>query len=240
MTAKTVFIGFDPREAAAFAVARHSLLKHCSDPDIKVYGLVLQDLKDRGLFYRPQEKRDGVIWDLISGAPCATEFSVSRFLIRELAPPEGWALFMDSDMLIRGDIAEVFDLCDPSKAIMCVKHDHQPDGVLKMDGQVQTAYRRKNWSSFFALQTAHPANAALTVELANTAPGRDLHQFCWIEDDNLIGDLPEVWNWLAGHSSDLLDPRNVHHTEGSPCLPGYENAPYADEFNAVLADWAQA
>lgn len=238
MTARSVYIGFDPREAAAFAVARHSLRVHCSDPSIAVYGLVLPHLIESRLFTRPQERRDGIIWDLISGAPCATEFSISRFLLRELAPPTGWALFMDSDMLIRGDIAEVFDLCDPSKAIMCVKHDHRPEGVTKMDGQVQTTYGRKNWSSFFAVNCDHPANAALTVELVNTVPGRDLHQFCWIEDDNLIGGLPEEWNWLAGHSSTAIDPKNCHHTEGSPCLPGYEDAPYADEFRSVLADWA--
>lgn len=236
MTDRSVYIGFDPREVAAFAVARHSLISHCSDPQIEVNGLVLKDLQAGGLFYRPQEKLNGVIWDEISGAPCATEFSISRFLIKELAGT-GWALFMDSDMLIRGDIAEVFELCDSSKAVMCVKHRHEPSGVLKMDGQVQTNYARKNWSSFFAINVDHSANAALTVEMVNQLPGRDLHRFCWLDDDD-IGALPEVWNWLAGHSSGHLEPKNVHHTEGSPCMPGYENALYADEWRWVLQDWA--
>lgn len=232
---RSVWIGFDPREAAAFAVARHSLLSNLSEP-VEVHGLVLSDLKQRGLFWREQVKRDGVIWDMISNAPCATEFSVSRFLIGALAS-SGWALFMDSDMLIRGDINEVFDLCDPSKAVMCVKHNHEPDTVTKMDGQVQTRYARKNWSSFFALNVDHPANQALTVDLANTAPGRDLHAFSWLPDD-LIGELPVEWNWLAGHSDPGVDPKNVHHTDGSPCMAGYEDALFADEWRSVLGDWA--
>lgn len=233
---KSVWIGFDPREAAAFAVARHSLLSHCSDPDIEVNGLVLRDLQAAGLFHRPQHMRDGVIWDEISDAACATQFSLSRFLIKELAG-SGWALFMDSDMLIRGDIAEVFELCDPAKAVMCVKHDYQPADGVKMDNQPQSAYPKKNWSSFFAVNCDHPANAALTVALVNVMPGRDLHRFCWLADDE-IGALPEEWNWLAGHSDEAISPKNCHHTLGSPCMAGYEDAPFASEWRDVLADWA--
>lgn len=236
MSYRSIWIGFDPREAAAFAVTRHSIQKHLTQA-IEINGLVLSDLRARGLFTRPQEKRDGVIWDEISGAPCATEFSISRFLIKALAKT-GWALFMDSDMLVRADISEVFDLCDPDKAIMCVKHDHRPTDGTKMDQQVQTSYPRKNWSSFFLVQCSHPANEALTVDLVNSAPGRDLHRFSWIEDDDLIGDLPEEWNWLAGHSDPTINPKNCHHTEGSPCLTGYEDAPFANEWREVLDEWA--
>lgn len=234
---RTVWVGFDPREAAAFAVACHSIRKHVSS-EIAIRGVVLDELRRNDLFYRPQERRDGVIWDVISDAPCATEFSVSRFLVPHLAGEDGWALFMDCDMLVRADINELFDLCDPSKAVMCVKHNHDPANATKMDGQVQTKYARKNWSSVFALNVGHEANKALTVDLVNTVPGRDLHRFCWLEDDDLIGELPVEWNWLAGHSDPNVDPKIVHHTDGSPCLPGYENAPYADEWRASLADWA--
>jgi hypothetical protein len=27
----------------------------------------------------------------------------------------------------------------------------------------------------------HPANRALTLDLINTVPGRDLHRFCWLD-----------------------------------------------------------
>jgi len=232
---RSVWIGWEPREAAAFAVAAHSIRQRS---DIPVHGIVLADLRASGLYQRPTEVRDGKLWDVISAAPCSTEFSISRFLIKELAGTKGWALFMDSDMLVRGDIGELFDLCDPDKALMCVKHDHRPTETIKMDGQVQTTYSRKNWSSVFALNLEHAANAALTVDLVNSVPGRDLHRFCWL-DDGLIGALPVRWNWLAGYSDPLIDPAICHHTEGSPCMDGYADVPFADEWRDVLNDWAK-
>lgn len=231
----SVWIGYDPREAAAFAVARSSIKRHATIP-VPVHGLVLNDLREKGLYTRPHERRGCQLWDVISDAPCATEFSNSRFLVPHLAG-SGWALFMDCDMLVRGNIRELFDLCDPEKAVMVVKHNHQPPEGVKMDGQMQTRYARKNWSSVIAFNCDHPANKALTLEMVNDLPGRDLHRFCWLEDD-LIGELPVEWNWLAGHSDPAVDPKIVHHTEGSPCLPGYEDAPFADEWRAELARWA--
>lgn len=243
----SIWLGFDPREAAAYAVARSSIKRRLS-VSAPVHGLVLDDLKSRGLFWRPQERRGAQLWDLISDAPCATEFSLTRFLVPHLASlsairackhhrVEEWALFADCDILARADLAELFALADPSKAVMVVKHDHRPVETVKMDGQVQTTYGRKNWSSVMLFHVNHPANAALTLELVNTRRGRDLHQFCWLEDD-LIGELPVEWNWLAGTSDPTVDPKIVHHTEGSPCLPGYENVSFADEWRDELAIWA--
>jgi hypothetical protein len=102
-----------------------------------------------------------------------------------------------------------------------------------MDGQIQTAYARKNWSSVCVFNCDHPANRALTVDLVNTLPGRDLHRFCWLAD-NEIGALDPKWNWLAGHSDAAIDPAIVHFTDGVPSMPGYEDAPFADEWFAHL------
>ena len=78
----------------------------------------------------------------------------------------------------------------------------------------------------------HPANAALTDELINTAPGRDLHRFCWLNDGD-IGSLHQKWNWLVGHSDPIVNPTIVHFTDGTPLMPGYEDQPYADEWRAA-------
>ncbi len=241
----SVYIGFDPREAAAFAVARHSVEKRTGRVNIPVYGIVLDHLRGRGLYTRPTERRDGRLWDVISGAPMSTEFAISRFLVPYLARQmpgqvKGWALFMDCDMLVRGrdhTMVELLHLLDPDKAVMCVKHRHEPPEGEKMVGQAQLRYARKNWSSVMAFNVDHPANDALTVEMVNTLPGRDLHRFCWLADDQ-IGDLGPEWNYLVGHSDPSIGPKIVHHTEGSPCLPGYEDTEYADEWRAELADWA--
>ena len=116
---------------------------------------------------------------------------------------------------------------------MCVKHDHRPSFNVKMDGQEQTSYPRKNWSSVMAFNVDHPANDALTADLVNALPGRDLHRFCWLADDE-IGALPPEWNHLVGHSDDVRDPKIVHFTDGGPWFEAFRNVPYADEWFAVL------
>lgn len=238
---QSVWIGFDPREVAAYAVARWSVNYHISLKCIPIYGLVLDDLRKRGFYWRPTETRPGVdapvLWDVISDAPMATEFAITRFLVPHLAG-RGWALFMDCDMLVRANVMELFAGLDREKAVYCVKHNHQPSNTFKMDGQPQTHYARKNWSSVMVFNCDHPSNKILTPDLVNELPGRDLHRFCWLKDEE-IGGLDPAWNWLAGHSDTKIVPKIVHHTDGSPCLRGYENAAYADEWRSVLHGWAR-
>jgi lipopolysaccharide biosynthesis glycosyltransferase len=230
----SVWIGFDPREAAAFAALRQSI--RLWNKQLPVHGLVLSDLRERGLYTRPTERRLGRLYDVISEHSMATEFAISRFLVPHLAQ-RGLALFMDCDMLARANLARVFNEVSKSKAVTCVKHAYQPPEGEKMDGQVQTAYPRKNWSSFMVFNCDHPSNKKLTPELVNSLPGRDLHRFCWLEDDE-IGEFGPEWNWLVGHSSDNIDPKVVHYTEGGPWFTGFEDVPYAGEWREALHRWA--
>jgi lipopolysaccharide biosynthesis glycosyltransferase len=233
---QTVWVGFDPREAAAFAVARHSIATRLKTP-IPIRGLVLADLKAQGLYTRPTSIRDGRMWDDISEAPMSTEHANARFLVPHLAQ-SGWAVFMDGDMLVRTDLKRLFDECDSDKAVMVVKHDYRPPEGMKMDNQVQSQYARKNWTSMIAFQCEHPANKALTVELVNTVPGRDLHRLCWLED-KYIGELDPKWNFLVGYSDRSIDPAIAHFTSGLPNMTGYENSDFADEWWAELNRWAK-
>lgn len=239
-----VYIGFDTREAAAFAVAKHSARLSTRLP-MPIRGIVLDQVRADGLYRRPTESRIStdepgawVLWDRISAAPMSTEFAISRFLTPILAR-QGWALFMDCDVLVRCDLMRLFELADPTKAVQCVQHEHHPAGNRKMVGQVQLDYPRKNWSSVMLFNCDHPANRRLTLDLVNSAPGRDLHAFCWLKDDE-IGALPPEWNWLAGISDPALEPKIVHFTDGFPLMPGYEHQPYAEEWRCMMADWAIA
>ena len=256
----SIYIGFDPREAAAFAVTRSSVRRHLTQP-VPIRGLVLDELIAQGLYKRPTQFRGSaadrpVMWDVISDAPMSTQHANARFLVPHLARqaarikvesiggdtnylkgPTGWALFMDGDMLLRDNLTRVFDGLDPSKAVYCVKHNHKPPIGLKMDGQHQTQYARKNWSSFMLFNCEHEANNELTIDAINMLPGRDLHRFCWL-DDSEIGELDPKWNFLVGHSDPAIDPVNVHFTSGTPDMYGYESVAYADEWRAELARWA--
>jgi len=237
----SIWIGFDPREDGAFAVARDTVKQYLTRP-IPVYGLVLADLIKRGLYRRPIEYLKSaadkpLMWDVVSDAPMSTQHANARFFVPILAK-EGWALFMDGDMLVRDNIARVFDGLDPSKAVYCVQHRHEPEPGTKMDGQVQTRYARKNWSSFVVFNCDHPANKALTLEALNNTPGLDLHRFFWLEDCD-IGELGPEWNYLVGHTDPATDPKVVHFTSGCPDMPGYEQCQFADEWREKYHDWAR-
>lgn len=232
---RSVYLGWDSGEAAAFAVARTSLLRHMKTP-IAAHWLMLPELRARGLYRRPMEYREigrqVVMWDVISDAPMSTEHACSRFLVPHLAK-EGWALFCDCDVLFRADVNELFDGLDSCKALYCVQHQYEPAETEKMDHQVQTRYARKNWSSVFAINVDHPANAALTVEMVNELPGRDLHRFCWLNDAD-IGALDPAWNHLVGVNEPSYAAKVVHFTLGCPNLPGYWECEYADEWRREL------
>lgn len=177
------------------------------------------------------------MWDVISDAPCATEFSCSRFLVPHLAK-SGWALFMDCDILVRCNLRELFDSLNPSKAVYCVKHNYQPANIIKMDGQAQEKYNRKLWSSFCVFNVEHAANKALTLEYVNSVPGRVLHAFSWLKDEE-IGELGQEWNWVPGHSPEVIHPRCIHYSEGGPWFPGYENVLFGKDWNEELKRWAE-
>lgn len=258
----SIWIGFDPREAAAFAVARHSVRRQLTQA-IPVYGLVLSDLQKRGLYTRPIEYRPSaadkpIMWDVISDAPMSTQHANARFLVPHLArltarvkyetigsigttyleSKAGWALFMDGDMLALSNVARVFEGLDSTKAVYCVHHKHEPKNSTKMDGQVQTAYSRKNWTSFILFNADHPSNKSLTPDVVNMLPGRDLHRLCWLKDDE-IGELDQSWNFLVGHTDPEIVPDVIHFTDGPPDMAGYESVPHADEWRSELADWAR-
>lgn len=230
----SIFVGWDPRESEAFAVCRHSLQKYA--PGVPIYALILDELREVGLYQRPLSRKGAQLWDDISDAPCSTEFSISRFIAPLIAKTK-WAMFMDSDMLAVGNLDRLWAQLDDSKALHCVQHPaYTPPDQIKMDGQIQTQYSRKNWSSVMIFNTEHPANKKLTLGKVNTLPGRDLHRFCWLEDED-IGELDQEWNYLVGVTSNEVIPTIIHYTSGMPFMPGYENCEYAEEWQKARREW---
>jgi lipopolysaccharide biosynthesis glycosyltransferase len=232
------FIGYDPRWSAPFAVLRHELSR-----EVATYGIELAAMYKRGLYTRVTERRGNQLRDVISDAPMSTEFAISRFLTPHLARESGvngWALFLDCDMLPFASMDELFALADRRYAVMCVKHAFVPAAETKMDGQTQTFYLRKNWSSLVLYNMRHPANNKLTLEMINALPGRDLHAFSWLEDEQ-IGELPPEWNFIPGHTTlpESTMPAVVHWSEGGPWLEEYAGVPYAAEWNEAHSRWVR-
>lgn len=231
MTPPHVYIGWDPAEMRAWTVAEFSLQTKASTRAF-VDRLALSRVQALGLYTRPTQHRDVGYYDEISEAPMSTGHAIARFLVPHLCGYKGWALFMDGDVLVRRDIQDLFALADPRYAVQVVKHVHAPVETVKMTGHAQTVYARKNWSSVCLFNCGHDANRALSVDVVNRLYGRDLHRFCWL-DDELIGALPAEWNWLVGHSSEMIDPAIVHFTSGIPDQRGYEHVPFSDEWYTI-------
>lgn len=217
-----IYVGWDPGEASAYDVCRHSIMARASVP-VEIHPLKLDELRARGLYSRTDDPL------------AATEFTYSRFLTPHLAGYEGWALFCDCDFLWLADIAELIALTDDRYAVMCVHHDHRPKEDSKMEGAVQTRYPRKNWSSMVLYNCGHPANRALTAEVVNRESGAFLHRFQWLGDD-LIGSVPETWNWLEGwcDKPKTGHPNVIHYTRGGPWFENWREVEYADLWLAEL------
>jgi hypothetical protein len=230
----TVYIGYDPAEDTYFRTLAYSIKKHASEP-INIVPLVQTELRRAGLYYRSPKIKEGRLVDIFDGKPFSTEFSFSRFLVPFLQQFSGKAIFMDSDMYVRGDIMEVFDKCKPDsdKAIWCVKHDYtQEENSIKKDDKLQQNYFRKNWSSFVLWNCENDIiKREFTVSDVNNKSGSWLHSFYWLDNDQ-IGSLDEEWNWLDNYSPESISAKNVHFTLGGPMFPNWTPSRKADAYYA--------
>jgi len=106
-----------------------------------------------------------------------------------------------------------------------------------MDGQRQTQYSKKNWSSFMLFDCSHPYNKNLTVDAVNLQSGAWLHGFGWLPfaDESLIGSIHPEWNWLDGHSDPEVEAKNVHFTTGGPWFSEWKPSRPVDE--AYAEEW---
>lgn len=145
---------------------------------------------------------------------------------------KGWAIFADGDMLCRADIADLWNMRDPEKAVMVAKHDYKTKHKMKYIGTametINMSYPRKNWSSVMLWNCEHPSNLTLTPEYVMESKGSTLHRFDHLHDDE-IGDIPLEWNWLAEEYVPK-DVKIIHYTLGVPAFKHYSDSPYADEF----------
>ena len=218
MNKLSCFIGYDSKEDIAYRVCKYSLNKR-SSLKTNIISLKLDELVAKNYYYRSIDPL------------ASTQFTYSRFLVPALMNFKGWALFCDCDFIFLSDVADLIKNVDESKAVYCVQHDYTPKEKHKMDGKKQTIYPRKNWSSFILFNCSHPSNKKLTIDLVNQETGAFLHQFKWLNDQE-IGSLDERWNWLEGWTSNHNNnqPFAVHFTRGGPWFSEWQDVEYAKEW----------
>ena len=184
-----VFIGYDDRQPVAYNVLQFSIATRSTQP-VAVAPLIIGQLP---------LKRQGL-----------TPFSFSRFLVPWLCDYQGTALFLDIDMLVLGDIAELFAMMDNS-AVMVSKNR------LTIE-----------WASVMLFNCGHPDNRRLTPDFIETA--EQLHSISWTDK---IGELPAEWNHLVMYD-EPKPAKLVHYTAGIPCFPETKDLGYAAEWMAEL------
>lgn len=191
-----IFIGYDPRQPISYMTLCHSIIKNTSVP-VAITPLVLETLP---------VKRQGL-----------TPFTFSRFLVPYLCGYQDWALFLDIDILVRGDLAELFKLADDDKTVMVSKNK------LKFE-----------WASVMLFNCAH---CNLTLQEVET--GNALHSIGWAHPEK-IGDLPGTWNHLVGYDEPDPNAQIVHFTQGVPLFPETQNCAFGAEWRHCAMEAASA
>lgn len=167
-----VYVGVDPRQPLSYNVLQHSIQRYRSEP-VAVIPLKLSELPitRRGL----------------------TEFTYSRFLVPWLSGYAYQSVFMDADIVVRGDIAELFRCVDLTCAV-----------------QVMQEQARFEWASVMLFNNHKCQN--LTPEYVQDE-ANNLFDLAWASK---IGTLPPEWNHCVGYT-EPKDAKLYHYTQGIPC-----------------------
>lgn len=167
-----VFIGTDPRQPIAWNVLSNSINRHSSKP-VSITPLSLKTLPIT---------RMGL-----------TQFTFSRFLVPYLCGFKGTALFLDADMVVTGDIADLFA---------------QADGVSSV--QVNKQQAKFEWPSAMLFDCELCTD--LTPEYVQDSRNV-LFDFAWAKH---VGEFSPEWNKAVGYAAPGLDAKLYHFTKGIP------------------------
>jgi lipopolysaccharide biosynthesis glycosyltransferase len=187
-----VFIGYDHRQPINYNVLQQSIVRRSSQP-VSITPLIIEQLPIT---------RQGL-----------TPFTYSRFLVPWLCNYEGFGLFLDIDMLVLGDIAELFSKADERFAVQIVKHD----------GEFQ--FERASVMLFNCNKCR-----ILTPHYINDKENKGLHGINFVRPQE-VGELPSEWNHLVGYYNPRPDAKLVHYTQGTPVFKEIGNCEYANEWH---------
>jgi lipopolysaccharide biosynthesis glycosyltransferase len=210
-----IYLGYDGKvEPIAYYVCMQSIIEKSSIP-VRFTPLALNTLKDY-----TETHTDG-----------SNSFIYSRFLVPYLNNFKGMALFLDGDMIVKGDVAELLYEFDPSEAVKVVKHNYKTKHLVKYLGAKNEDYPKKNWSSVMLWNCSHWLNRQLTPRFIQEQTGKYLHRFQWLKyPEEQVGKLDETWNHLVGEYEYNPDAKLAHFTLGSPCFKDYQTGDYSEEW----------
>ena len=173
-----VFCGLDESQIVAARVLEYSIRKHASRP-VRFYPMLNvptptpKDPKNRG----------------------RTGFSFSRFHIPKLAGYKGRALYVDADMQVFGDMAELWEIPFDGAKVMCTRQDEPPEQWKDSDW-----FHPGRQLSVMMLDCER-----LDWDIEDIVGGLDegrydyqqlMFELCVVEPDEINDNIPPVWNHL--------------------------------------------
>jgi len=209
-----VFVGYDPREAIAYHVCANSIIRNASAP-VAIIPVALNLFTD----YKETHGDN------------SNHFVYTRFLVPYLMDFRGRAIFIDGDMVVRGDIIELYESLKTAHDVAVVKHDYKTRMPVKYMGAPNEDYPRKNWSSVIVWDCQSFPNRRLTPDFVQKQPGSFLHRFSWIDDDRIQA-LPPEWNWLPDELGENTEAKLLHYTLGTPCFHEFADTTQAAEWHS--------
>jgi lipopolysaccharide biosynthesis glycosyltransferase len=209
-----IYVGYDKREAVAYHTFCNSVINRASQP-VSFIPLSLNCLNGYS-----EVHKDG-----------SNDFIYSRFLVPCLQDYQGWAIFVDGDMVCLDDISNLWNLRDDKYAAMVVKHNYKTKADIKYFGAKNEDYPKKNWSSVILWNCGHQSNRALTMSYVTNATGAQLHRFEHLKEHD-VGEISKEWNWLAVEYDHYNRAKLVHYTLGTPCLSDYAGCNMSEYWHA--------
>lgn len=170
-----VFVGFDPRQPLAYNVLQSSIHRYASQA-VSVIPLKLEQL--------PMNRRG------------LTEFTYSRFLVPFLSNYGGVSIFMDADIVVKGDIYDLAAQASNTHAVQVMQEQPQFEWASVM---LFNCYRCRKLTIDYI------------EDVANT-----LFDMAWAKDYGGVGTFSGEWNHCVGYQ-EPKEAKLYHYTQGLPC-----------------------
>lgn len=178
-----VFVGAGPADIVPYRVLAHSIHRHASQPARVEMLPAAEGPTPADRSNRPR-----------------TAFSFSRFMIPALCDHEGSAVYVDSDMLVFADIAELFDHARRGAAVACTK---QPAPEAWRDGGWFRSGRQ------FSVMTLNCGQLDWDIDaiVAALDDGRYTYEsvlfdLAVVDEDEIDDTLDPRWNCLEHYEDD--------------------------------------
>jgi hypothetical protein len=189
-----IFVGADRSQALAVPVLEHSIKRNTA---AHVEVVPMLDLA----VPKPRDPRNGQ----------RTGFSFSRFCIPALAGYRGKAIYMDADMLVFGDIVELWNLPMDGAKVLIQKEVKFSDLTT---GKPGAPHKRINQSAVMVLDCARLdwsiEKIVADMDDGHYDYGQLMYEMCILDAADIRSSVPFEWNSLEHYDSTT---RLLHYTD---------------------------